>query len=122
MSAAEEFVWSVKNGELEKVKAYVDSKKGKFDVNAQINSGRSPIHFAADYGQEEVIQYLVTQGANVNITDAHGITPLLCAIWEGHPNCVKFLISKGAKKDGKSPDGTSYLDCAETSEIKDLLK
>lgn len=29
MSAAEEFVWSVKNGELEKVKAYVDSKKVK---------------------------------------------------------------------------------------------
>ena len=25
--SADEFVWSVKNGELEKVKAYVDSKK-----------------------------------------------------------------------------------------------
>ncbi|XP_003385617.1 PREDICTED: myotrophin-like [Amphimedon queenslandica] len=120
--SADEFVWSVKNGQLEKVKAYVDSKKGKFDVNAQITGGRSPIHFAADYGQEEVIDYLVKQGANVNLPDAHGITPLLCAIWEGHPDCVKFLISKGAKKDGKSPDGVSYLDCAETSEIKDLLK
>lgn len=42
--------------------------KGKFDVNAQISSGRSPIHFAADYGHVDLIEYLVKQGANVNVS------------------------------------------------------
>lgn len=55
-------------------------------------------------------------------TDKHGITTLLAAIWEGHTNCVKLLLEKGAKPDGLTPDGTSYLDAAEKDEIKQLLK
>ena len=37
------------------------------DVNGDLMNGRKPIHFAADYGQHEVIGYLVSQGANVNV-------------------------------------------------------
>lgn len=55
-------------------------------------------------------------------TDKHGITTLLAAIWEGHTNCVKLLLEKGAKPDGLTPDGTSYLEAAEKDEIKQLLK
>lgn len=53
--------------------------------------------------------------------DKHGITPILAAIWEGHINCVKELIKNGASKTGKAPDGTSYIDSAESAEIKQLL-
>lgn len=63
------------------------------DVNAVI-SGRSPLHHAADYGQTEVLQYLVSKGGNANAKDKHGISVLLAAIWEGHTNCVKFLLQK----------------------------
>ena len=63
------------------------------NVNADID-GRSPLHYAADYGQIEVLQYLVSKGANGNAKDKHGISVLLAAIWEGHTNCVKFLIQK----------------------------
>ena len=34
------------------------SSASGFDVNAAVD-GRSPLHFAADYGQLEVIEYLV---------------------------------------------------------------
>lgn len=37
------------------------------DVNKDID-GRAPIHYAADYGQEDVIRYLVSKGANVNVS------------------------------------------------------
>jgi ankyrin repeat protein len=30
-------------------------------------NGRNPIHFAADYGQREVIDYLINQGADMNV-------------------------------------------------------
>lgn len=33
-----------------------------------------------------------------------------------------FSCWKGAKKDGKSPDGSRYIECAESQDIKDLLK
>jgi ankyrin repeat protein len=32
-------------------------------------------------------------GGNVNARDAHGITPLLAAIWEGHTDVVKILLA-----------------------------
>lgn len=90
------------------------------DVNSVID-GRRPIHFAADYGQKEIIDYLIQLGSDVNALDKHGITPLLAAIWEGHTECVRVLITNGAKIDGRTPDGLSYLDAAEKAEIKSLL-
>ena len=70
-------------------------------------NGRAALHFASDYGQLNVCEYLVTHGANVELVDKHGITPLLAAVWEGHFDVCKFLISKGAKKDGLAPGGVN---------------
>ena len=81
--------------------------------------------------------------------DKHGISTLLAAIWEGHTDCVKLLLSKvstsdisssipasnyhdthskmfvlfqGANKEGSAPDGKTYFEAAEKDEIKSLLK
>ncbi|GAB6030003.1 hypothetical protein CHUAL_005695 [Chamberlinius hualienensis] len=86
-----EFVWSLKNGDLNEVQQYVEHKG--VDVNSPID-GRNPIHYAADYGQSEIIQYLLEKGADANSVDKHGITALLAAIWEGHTKCVKLLLEK----------------------------
>jgi len=111
--------WAVKNGDLDKVKDFIESQGT--NVNVDID-GRSPLHYAADYGQTEVLQYLVSKGANINTKDKHGISVILAAIWEGHIDCVKFLIQKGCPKDGLTPDGTKYIDAAEKAEIKALLR
>ena len=29
--------------------------------------GRTPLHYAADYGQSEVVRYLLEKGANANV-------------------------------------------------------
>ena len=55
------------------------------------------MHLAADYGQLEVLEYLVSQGADINAKDKHGISVILAAIWEGHAKCVKFLLEKVIK-------------------------
>lgn len=39
-----------------------------FDVNGAIAMGRGPIHYAADYGQEKVLEYLLEKGANPNVS------------------------------------------------------
>merc|ERR1711988_877511 len=103
---------------MDQVKELVEGKGA--DVNAAID-GRLPLHYASDYGQHEVIQYLLSKGANIDSADKHGISPLLAAIWEGHTSCVKFLVEKGAARDGKTPDGSSYVEAAEKQEIKELL-
>lgn len=53
--------------------------------------------------------------------DRHGIPALLPAIWEGHTDCVKILIESGAVKDGKTPDGKSFVEAAEKDDIRSLL-
>lgn len=116
----EELVWACKNGDLDQVKAIVE--KPGFDINAELLSGRNGLHFAADYGQKEVIEFLLSKGADINRPDKHGITPLLASIFESKTECVKLLLGKGAKKDLKAPDGSSYFECAETDDIKSLLK
>jgi len=117
---ADEFIWKIKNGDLDEVKKIVE--KGNCDLNALIQGGRAPLHFAADYGQTEVLEYLISKGADVNALDKHGISPLLSAIFEGHTASVKLLLSKGADKNGKAPSGDSFIDSAEKDEIKALLK
>jgi ankyrin repeat protein len=62
-------------------------------VNVELD-GRKPIHFAADFGQNQIIDYLLSKGADVNSLDQHGITPLLAAIWEGRADTVKLLLAK----------------------------
>ncbi|XP_037040551.1 myotrophin [Bradysia coprophila] len=116
--SSEELLWAIKNGELNTVKDVVENQN--FDVNYEIAS-RYPLHYAADYGQTNVLDYLLTKGANVDAVDKHGITPILAAIWEGHTACVQLLLDKGATKSGSAPDGTSYVDAAEKPEIKKLL-
>ncbi|XP_030749022.1 myotrophin [Sitophilus oryzae] len=113
-----EFVWAIKNGDLEQVKDIIEKKS--VDVNQEVD-GRPLILYAADYGQRDVIEYLILSGANVNAKDKHGITPILAAIWEGHKSCVELLLQKGAEKNGVAPDGKSYLDSAENIEIRQLL-
>ncbi|VEN51721.1 unnamed protein product [Callosobruchus maculatus] len=113
-----DFVWAIKNGDLEQVKDIIEKKS--VNVNEEVD-GRPLILYAADYGQVDVIDYLITAGADVNSKDKHGITAILAAIWEGHKDCVKLLLEKGAKREGVAPDGKTYLESAENNEIKQML-
>jgi ankyrin repeat protein len=119
-TVVQNFEWALKNGDMEQVKAIVDKEKAL--VNHQLPSGRYPLCMAADYGQTDIIQYLISQSADVNVVDRYGISPLLSAIYEGHTPCVKLLLEKGASKTGKAPDGSLYIDCTEDDAIKQLLK
>lgn len=57
-------MWAIKNGDLDQVKELIEQKQ--FNVNEEITA-RFPIHFAADYGQTDVLQYLISKGADVNV-------------------------------------------------------
>ena len=57
---------------------------------------------AADYGQSEIIEYLISKGTtSIDTADKHGITPLLAAIFEGHTQCVKILLNAVSCMDVK---------------------
>ncbi|CAH8497309.1 unnamed protein product, partial [Schistosoma turkestanicum] len=102
---SEKLLWAVKNGDLQSIK---ENLKNMFNVNSTFKNGRTLIHYAADYGQEEICGYLIHNGADININDNFGVTPLLAAIYEGHIDCVSLLLKNGAKL-GHAPDGSTYV-------------
>ncbi|CAF0868234.1 unnamed protein product [Brachionus calyciflorus] len=116
---SESFIWSIKNGDLETISKYIDSNP---KIINNLIKGRTFLHYACDYGQKDLIEYLLNRGANINIQDKYCITPLLAAIWENHVSCVKLLLSKGASRTVKAPDGRSLLESTDNEEIKRLLK
>jgi len=109
--------WSIQNGDIEKVQSFVE-KDG--DAISSSIDGRTPVMIAADYGQAKILEYLISKGLEASLLDSpdkHGITPLLAAVFEGHTECVKILINAGCDKKGKAPDGRTYAEVAEKTEI-----
>jgi len=78
-------------------------------------------HWAADFGQVEVMQYLLSKRADINVKDRFGITPLLAAVYEGHEEAVKFLVKNRADKTVKGPDGLTAKEAAEKESIRNAL-
>ncbi len=48
---------------------------------------------AAEKGELQKIQLLITAGADVNTTNDYGDTPLTLAAWGGHAECVRLLLA-----------------------------
>ena len=66
-------------------------------------------------GHAEVVKFLITRKANVNLAEpCHGYTALHFYIGEGNLTMIELLISKGAKHDVRdkigstSPFGSCY--------------
>lgn len=48
----------------------------KADINARTSDGQTPLHFAAQQGQLQAVEWLLKHGADVNARDNKGVTPL----------------------------------------------
>lgn len=71
--------------------------------------GAPPLWCAAAAGHDQIVQFLVYEGANVNSTTQTNSTPLRAACFDGHFNIVQFLVRKGAGKFCASYFILSYL-------------
>ncbi|GJJ70108.1 uncharacterized protein EMPS_02457 [Entomortierella parvispora] len=68
-------IWlAASDGDLEAVKKFIEEKG--VSVDAQDEFGYSALHAAASYGHKDLIQYLLEKGADVNIQDPEGDSPL----------------------------------------------
>ncbi|HUU18847.1 MAG TPA: ankyrin repeat domain-containing protein [Sedimentisphaerales bacterium] len=56
----------------------------------------TPLHFAAQAGQTDVVEYLIAQGADVHAEDIRGETPLQLAASQDHKDVAELLIENGA--------------------------
>uniref|UniRef100_A0A670ZRI3 Ankyrin 3 n=1 Tax=Pseudonaja textilis TaxID=8673 RepID=A0A670ZRI3_PSETE len=96
--------------------------ESKMMVNRTTESGFTPLHIAAHYGNINVATLLLNRGAAVDFTARNDITPLHVASKRGNTNMVKLLLDRGAKIDAKTRDGLTPLHCGARSGHEQVVR
>jgi ankyrin repeat protein len=67
------------------------------DINKKwFFNGNTLLCAASEFGQTEIVNYLLTIGANVNVPNSYGMAPIFVACRNNKTEIVKYLLSAGA--------------------------
>lgn len=88
-SAFDPTTLAINNGAALDVVKFLLDQKGN-DVNKITHDGRIYLHWAANKGNIELVDYLIKKGANINLEDTHDTTPLVFAANGGQNNVALF--------------------------------
>lgn len=103
-SESYKFLESVRKKEGDKVTDALNEPGSQIVNTRDVTTGESGLHIVTARRDLTWMQFLVAKGANVNIRDNKGTTPLVLAANLGFVEGVDFLISVGARVD--EPDNT----------------
>ncbi len=118
--AKDELHKAANSGDLEKVKAILDSG---VDVDARDSFGGTALHAAMFQDDMEIVRVLIDHGFDVNAQgSANGFTPLHDAVWADNLPAAKLLIENGADPSIRNKDGQTPAEKAETEGKTDLYE
>jgi ankyrin repeat protein len=87
--------YAANDGDLQQVQRLLATE----DVNARDNEGWTPLHFAAQSGEPEVVALLLDAGAQVDALNDKGMPPIYWAIMTprgDQPATIRLLRERGA--------------------------
>jgi ankyrin repeat protein len=114
------FVEAVRNDRIDEVSALL--MKG-VDVNSRdVFGDNAGLHWAASLGLAEMARLLIDNGADVNIRNEEGYTPLHWAAGEGQKELVVILIVHGADVNALNKRGWTPLRWAEAQSQKEIAR
>jgi uncharacterized protein len=108
-SESYKFLEAVKKKEAEKVTAAIEEPGSTIVNTRDISSGEGALHIVVARRDLAWLQFLVAKGANVNVRDNKGVTPLVLAVRLNFLEGVEFLLSKGARVDEANSAGETPL-------------
>lgn len=107
-------------GKLKTVKLLV---KAGADLEARSKTRKkAPLHTAGHSWDKRVAEFLIKKGANVNIRDGLGWTPLFWAAHNRYPKTVKALIKHGANVNEQDKYGDTPLHWTVTQKSTEVTK
>ncbi|OBT63581.1 hypothetical protein VE03_07021 [Pseudogymnoascus sp. 23342-1-I1] len=83
----------------------------KIPVTVRDRQGRTPMSYAAEAKQDNVVRYLLSlfKGSEFEVNDSQNKTPLTWATVGGSVEIVSLLLNRGAKKDILDRNGRSLV-------------
>ena len=103
-------VLAAANDNVSLVEYFVE--KVGFEVDCIDSNGDSSLSFAASRGNTEIVVYLLSSGANINIQNHDGNTPLLQAVIKKHIHVIEYLLNHGAQSDLRNEENKNVFDYA----------
>lgn len=97
-------------GDLETVEELLD--EGKLDVNCLGASNRTPLHRAVSCGSYDIVQLLLSRGADVQARDNGKMTPFHWAAMFGEVEVGELLVANGADINAQTRHGETALHLA----------
>lgn len=94
-------------GDVETLEAIFDS--GKISIDARNSAQRTPLMFAIRSNSVSSVEFVLSKGANVNISDSEGDTPLHIAATIANPIILKTLIARGAAVNARNSSGETSV-------------
>ena len=86
------------------------------------NIFKETLHKACDKGNIEAVKQFLADGADVNVKDKGGFTPLHWAAIEGHKEIAELLIDNGADVNAKDDSGSTPLHSAASLGYKEIIE
>ena len=111
--------FAAKAGHLQIVQYLIEKQNVDKDVNGCENW--TPLHMACWNDQIDIIEYLLSNGADLEAKDINGQTPLHIAAYWNQYNAVSYLVGIGANKNAKNNKGKLPYDLTNRDMIKDIL-
>jgi len=96
--------------------------ESKFEgINITDKDGDTLLHFAVREGKKEVVEWLISKGADVNARGIMGFMPLHLAATLNHRDIMDLLIKKGADINAEDNNGKTPLYYAAMGELKEFF-
>ncbi|EDO47770.1 predicted protein [Nematostella vectensis] len=109
-SSVDQWFHSAKKGKDADLTKLIEKRKA-WDVDIRDVKFRSALFLAAKAGKVAAVEQLLNHGAEPNRHSRFG-TPAHAAAEEGHEECFRLLISRGAQLDLRNHQGVTVLECA----------
>jgi len=110
---------AVKKGDARTVRSLIAQH---LDVNTAEVDGSTPLHWAAQRDNREIVDLLLAAGANAKAATRYNVTPLALAAMNGNAAIIERLLKAGVDANSTSEEGQTALMSASLNGKADGVK
>ncbi|MBB3693852.1 ankyrin repeat domain-containing protein [Sphingomonas sp. BK580] len=117
-SQSYKFLEAIRKGDGNAVIATLD-QPGQTIINTRdVTTGEGALHIVVKRGDSAYLRYLLAKGADPNLRDRDGETPMMLAVQAGQPEMVQILAT--AKANANLADGSGETPLIRAVQRRDL--